>query len=143
MNSRSSVQSETREANMLNDNQKRKISATLRFLDADISELEQLFAGNNDIPHQKRKNLTDLLSLAAQRSQGLSAAYDLQERPQTAIRKAISILSSLWVDLQDIKADKLRNYGTVSSEIESDFDPEIDKIMDLISQMQRILRNRS
>ena len=127
---------------MLNDNQKRKISTTLRFLGTDLLKLEQIFSGDNDIPPSHRKDLIDLVSLAGQRSDDLSAIFDLHERRMTASREAIGILSALWVDLQEIRADKLRSYGKVSSEVESDLDPEIDKIMNLISEMQRILRRR-
>ena len=145
MKSNSSWQSNIRPsgANMLNDNQRRKISVTIRFLKADLSKLEQLFTGDNDIPPSKRKDLMDLIALAGERHDARSAAFDLQERSETASREASGILSALWVDLQEIKAKKLRSYGEVSSEVESDFDPEIDKIMDLISEMQRILRRRS
>ncbi|MDA8157229.1 MAG: hypothetical protein M0Z52_12395 [Actinomycetota bacterium] len=127
---------------MLKDNQKRKISATIRFLKADLNELEQLFAGSNDISYQKRKELMDLISLVGERSDALSAEFNLQKMAETASQKALGILSSLWVDLQEIKAVKLRSYGEVSPEVESDLDPEVDRIMDLISEMQRILRRR-
>ncbi len=129
-------------ASMLNDNQKRKISTAIRFLKADLSKLEQIFSDNNDIPLSNSKELLNLISLAEQRSDDLSATFDLKKRPATASREAMGILSALWADLQEIKADKLRSYGKVSSEVESDLDPEIDKIMDLISDMQRILRRR-
>jgi hypothetical protein len=128
---------------MLNDNQKRKISATIRFLKVDLSTLEKLFTGNNDIPSSKRKDLIDLVSLVKERSDALSETFGFQERKEAASREALGILSALWVDLKEIKADKLRSYGKVSSEEESDFDPEIDRIMDLISEMQRVLRRRS
>jgi len=85
----------------------------------------------------------DLISLVEERSDAMHAAFDLQEGTKTASREAIGILSALWGDLKEIKADKLRSYGEVSSEVESDFDPEIDKLMDLISEMQRIIRRRS
>lgn len=128
---------------MLTDNQKRRIAITIRFLREDLHKLEQLLTGDNDISPNKRKDLLDTISLVRQRSDALSADFDLQERPGTASREANGILSALWADLQEIKSDKLRSYGKVSPEIESDFDPEIDRIMDLISEMQRILRRRS
>lgn len=144
MKSNSSWQSNIRPGGgtMLKDNQKRKISATIRFLKSDLRELEQLFNSNSDISPHKSKELMELISLVGERGYALSEAFNLQESAGTASQKALGILSALWVDLPEIKAKKLRSYGEVSPEIESDLDPEVDRIMDLISEMQRILRRR-
>lgn len=130
-------------SNVLTDNQRRKILVTIRFLEEDLKKLEQLFTDNNDMPPFKRKDLIDLLLLTGERSGALSEAFGLWDGTASASREALSILSALWSNLQEIKADKLRNYGTVSSEVELELDPDIDKIMDLISKMQQILRRRS
>ncbi len=127
---------------MLIDNQRRKISTTIRFLKADFYELEQLFTNGNDISPQKRKGLMELISLAGERTDALSEKFDLREDSGPASQKALGILSALWIDLQEIKADRLRSHGEVSTEVELELDLEVDRLMDLISEMQRALRRR-
>lgn len=144
MKSKSSWHNNTRrgDGSMLTDNQRRKISTTIRFLKADFYELKQLFTIGGDISPQKGRELMELISLAGERTGCLSEKFDLREGSGSASQKAFGLLSALWIDLQEIKAERLRSHGEVSEEVELELDPEVDKIMDLISEMQRTLRRK-
>jgi hypothetical protein len=55
-------------------------------------------------------------------------------------RQILSDLSYCWEILEGSKAKKLRGYGEVAEGLEEVLDPQINIIVDLITEMENILK---
>lgn len=134
----------------LNEPHRRGLSATFRMLEEMMCEIETMINNDgyggilividNDISTQAREEIAKRIKLVREKVIRLSKQFAL-EMKQT--KSSIQILADLfycWEILEGSKAKKLRSYGEVAEGLEEVLDPQINTIIDLITEMENILK---
>jgi hypothetical protein len=134
----------------LNEYQRRGLSATFRTLEEMMHEIETMinsdgFEGNlividNDISLQAREEILKRIRLIREKISRLSKQFSLEMKQMKSSRQMLSDLSYCWEILAGSKAKKLRGYGEVAEGLEEVLDPQINTIVDLIIEMENILK---
>jgi hypothetical protein len=138
------------EASMLNEYQRRGLSATFRILEEMMFEIETRinsdgFKGNlividNDISSQAREEIVKRIKLVKEKVSRLSKQFNLEMKQTKSSSQILADLSYCWEILEGSKAKKLRGYGEVAEGLEEVFDPQINTIIDLITEMENLIK---
>ena len=134
----------------LNEYQRRGLSATFRTLEEMMHEIETMINGDgykgslleidNDSSPQAREEILKRIRLIRGEISRLSKQFSLEMKQMKSSRQMLSNLSYCWEILEGSKAKKLRGYGEVAEGLEQVLDPHINTIVDLIAEMENILR---
>jgi len=134
----------------LNEYQRRGLSATFRTLEEMMQEIEtvinsdgykgSLLEIDNDSSPQAREEILKRIRLIRGEISRLSKQFSLEMKQMKSSRQMLSNLSYCWEILEGSKAKKLRGYGEVAEGLEQVLDPHINTIVDLIAEMENILR---
>ena len=134
----------------LNEYQRRGLSATFRTLEEMMQEIEtvinsdgykgSLLEIDNDSSPQAREEILKRIQLIREKIARLSKQFFLEMKQMKSSRQILSDLSYCWEILEGSKAKKLRGYGEVAEGLEEVLDPQINTIVDLITEMENILR---
>jgi len=134
----------------LNEYQRRGLSATFRTLEEMMQEIEtvinsdgykgSLLEIDNDISPQAREEILKRIGLIREKIGRLSKQFSLEMKQMKSSRQMLSDLSYCWEILEGSKAKKLRGYGEVAEGLEEVLDPQINIIVDLITEMENILK---
>jgi len=135
---------------MLNDSQKRRVSVTLSSFEEDLHNMERLLESadyvgvvhemENDIPAPARKALIDTIDGIKNRIQTLVKRFDIERDRRSLRRQLFARLIYNWTTLEEIKTKHLRGYGAVAQVLKQTLDPELDAIIGLIREMERLLQ---
>lgn len=134
---------------MLNVSQKRRVSVTLSSLEEDLHDMERLLKSedyigivyemDNDIPSPAKNALIRKIAQVKNRIRSLAERFDL-ERERRSLRRQLSArLTYVWTTIEEIKTRHLRGYGAVAEGLKDTLDPELDAIIGLIQEMERLL----
>jgi len=138
-------------ADMLNRSQTNALTVTLRNLERALLDVESLCSDDTNeqtgillrrsnplTPSQRTELATQLAE--ARRGLGLLAEqFALPTQVEDEARAARSKLVISWATLEDIKSRKLGRYGKVSAALEEDLDPQINRLIEVVNAMERIL----
>ena len=134
----------------LNEYQRRGLSATFRTLEEMMHEIETMINGDgykgslleidNDSSPQAREEILKRIRLIRGEISRLSKQFSLEMKQMKSSRQMLSNLSYCWEILEGSKAKKLRGYGEVAEGLEEVLDPQINTILDLITEMENILK---
>ena len=134
----------------LNEYQRRGLSATFRTLEEMMQEIEtvinsdgykgSLLEIDNDSSPQAREEILKRIQLIREKIGRLSKQFSLEMKQMKASRQILSDLSYCWEILEGSKAKKLRGYGEVAEGLEEVLDPQINIIVELITEMENILK---
>jgi hypothetical protein len=134
----------------LNEYQRRGLSATFRTLEEMMHEIETIINGDgykgslleidNDISPQAREESLKRIGLIREKISHLSKQFSLEMKQMKSSRQMLSDLSYCWEILEGSKAKKLRGYGEVAEGLEEVLDPQINIIVELITEMENILK---
>jgi hypothetical protein len=134
----------------LNEYQRRGLSATFRTLEEMMHEIETMINGDgykgslleidNDISPQAREESLKRIGLIREKISHLSKQFSLEMKQMKSSRQMLSDLSYCWEILEGSKAKKLRGYGEVAEGLEEVLDPQINIIVELITEMENILK---
>jgi len=134
----------------LNEYQRRGLSATFRTLEEMMQEIEtvinsdgykgSLLEIDNDSSPQAREEILKRIQLIREKIARLSKQFFLEMKQMKSSRQILSDLSYCWEILEGSKAKKLRGYGEVAEGLEEVLDPQINTILDLITEMENILK---
>ena len=134
---------------MLNDSQKRRVSVTLSSLEEDFHDMERLLLSldyvgavhemENDIPAPARNALIDKIGGIKNRIRTLAERFDIERERRSLRRQLFARLTYNWTTLEEIKTRYLRGYGMAAEVLKETLDPELDAIIDLIREMERLL----
>ena len=134
---------------MLNEAQNRRVSVTLRSLEEDLHDMERLLEGgdyigiihemDNDIPARAKDALNRKISQVKYRIRALAERFDLERQQVSVSRQLFARLTYDWTTIEEIKTRHLRGYGTTAEGLKETLDPELDAIIGLIQEMERLL----
>jgi hypothetical protein len=137
------------EAYMLNEPQRRGLSATFRILEEMMHEIETMinsdvFEGNlividNDISPEAREEIVNRIRHVREKVSRLSKQFALEMKQTKSSRRILADLSYCWEILEGSKAKKLRGYGEVAEGLEELLDPQIDAIIGIITDMENLI----
>jgi len=135
---------------ILNEPQRRGLSATFRILEEMMHEIETMitsdrFKGNlieidNDVSPGAREESVKRIKLVREKVSRLSKQFSLEMKQTKSSSQILADLSYCWEILEGSKAKKLRGYGEVAEGLEEVLDPQINTIIDLITEMENILK---
>jgi len=125
---------------MLNEGQRRHLSATLRVAEERLLTLQQRL--QQEAPHHTLAEIDDDLS-ATERPLVLhtithvlrliaeaSTTFHLSPTHQSLRRRVVAELSITWADLQGATSTHLRAYGTTDPRLRDVLDPLLERIAD-------------
>jgi hypothetical protein len=134
----------------LNEYQRRGLSVTFKILEEMMCEIETMInsgglKGNlmvieNDVPPQAREELIERIQLVSEKAIRISKQFGLEMKQTKSSSQILADLSYCWETLEGSKAKKLRGYGEVAEGLEEVLDPQINAIIDLVTEMENILR---
>lgn len=133
---------------MLNEGQRRHLSATLRLAEDRLLDLQRqlkdgypgrLLTIDADLTPAERAiveaNIVDLLQQIADAGQRLGVTPGWQ-----SLRRAVvGTLSVIWADLQDAQSASLNAYGETDPRLPAILDPLIERMADELIELCRIL----
>jgi len=141
---------EVNSSTSLNEYQRRGLSATFKTLEEMMHEIGTMINGDgykgslleidNDISPQAREEILKRIGLIREKISHLSKQFSLEMKQMKSSRQMLSDLSYCWEILEGSKAKKLRGYGEVAEGLEEVLDPQINIIVELITEMENILR---
>jgi hypothetical protein len=135
----------------LNATQSTALAVTLRNLERALLDVEALCSDDraeqlgillrmtNPLTQAQRAGLAAQLAEARRTLALLATRFALPSQSEDQARSARSKLVIAWATLEDIKSYKLGRYGKVSPALEEDLDPQIDKLIGVVTAMERIL----
>jgi hypothetical protein len=138
------------ESSMLNEPQRRGLSATFRTLEEMMYETETMINSDgyrgtlleikNDISPPAREKILKRIRLVREKVSRLSKQFALDMKQMKSSRKILADLSYCWEILEGSKARRLRGYGEVAEGLEERLDPQIDAIIDLITETGNVIK---
>lgn len=134
----------------LNEPQRRGLSATFRTLEEMMYEIEtvinsggyrgSLLEIDNDISPQAKEEVLKRIRLIREKISRLSKQFSLEMKQMKSSRQIFADLSYCWEILEGSKAKKLRGYGEVAEGLKEILDPQINTIIDLITDMENLIK---
>jgi len=134
----------------LNEYQRRGLTATFRILEEMMHEIETMinsdgFEGNlividNNISSQAKEEILKRIHLVREKVSRLSEQFALEMKQTKSSSQILADLSYCWEILEGSKAKKLKGYGEVAEGLEKVLDPQINTIIDIITEMENILK---
>lgn len=138
-------------SDLLNSYQKNSLTVVLRILEERLRRIERWLQGYEEsgILYQYRLNLSSeqrgdihrQVTQALEHIAELKQRFDLRVIHEDARAMFRSEMSSIWANLCDTRADKLKRYGAVSPRLASMLDPSIDALVDLSLSIALSLKN--
>jgi hypothetical protein len=135
---------------MLNEYQRRSLKVPLSIVEKSLRDIEKilnendhsgvLYTFSNNIPVTAKEKVSLLISKAYGKIRNVAERFNLEKEFKNANREAFAKLPHCWEMLEDTKAKKLKRYGDVAEGLEEVLDPQIKAIIDLITEMENILR---
>jgi hypothetical protein len=125
------------------------MSVTLRSLEEDLHDMERLLRSedyigivyemDNDIPAPAKNAYIRKIAQVRDRIRSLAERFDLEREQKSLIRQLSARLTYDWTTIEEIKTRHLRGYGTTAEGLKETLDPELDAIIGLIQEMERLL----
>jgi hypothetical protein len=134
----------------LNEPQRRGLSATFRMLEEMMHEIEtvinsggyrgSLLEIDNDISPQAKEEVLKRIRLIREKISRLSKQFAFEMKQMKSSRQILADLSYCWEILEGSRAKKLRGYGEVAEGLKEILDPQINTIIDLITDMENLIK---
>ncbi len=134
---------------MLNENQKRALSITLRIVEKELRDIEHVLGSSDDIgilyemkqnipPAVKDEVFKEIVQIK-ERIKAVAEKFDLGQESINANKEALRALPYCWEILEDAKARGMKKYGDVANGLKDILDPQISIIIDLILKIEHLL----
>lgn len=134
---------------MLNDSQKRRVSIVLNILEEDLHDMERLLHSedyigivhemDNDIPLPVKKALIEKIGWIKDRIHIVAERFNLKREQKSLSRQFYGRLTCDCTALEESKTQYLKGYGSVTEGLNDTLDPELDAVIGLIREMERLL----
>jgi|GEM_PF-2121452 len=135
---------------MLNEAQKRSLSAALRIVEEYLREIEGMLASGdytgilseriNDVSDGERAGILEKAALIREGIKIVAEKFNLDRRRTSISGEALARLASCWEILSDSTAGRLKRYGAVDKRVEKILDPQVDALIALLGEIERKLR---
>ncbi len=134
---------------MLNEAQKRSLSAIFQIVEDRLREMEIALTSAgyigilrekiNDVPPEVRPAVFEKSRLIRERITILADKLHLEKRRTATTSETLARLSYCWEILQDAKTKHLKRFGQPNAGLKEILDPQIDAIIDLLQEIERLL----
>lgn len=133
----------------LNENQKRGLEVTLRLLEVTLDDIDTMLERDRDgtlyavrarIPPERTGELSRLSGEARALLADLARRYDLMKEERDGARIISGQLAARWEALEDARPVKLARYGPVDPELVPELGPAVERLIDLVLAMERLIR---
>jgi len=135
---------------MLNEFQKRGITAILRTVEEHLRSIEAmldredypgiLYEWKNDLPDNAKHLLSERIRNVRVAIEQAAGRFALEKRERRASDDAFGKLPYCWQILEEAKAARLVRYGEVAEGLDRELDPLIEMIITLVLEMESILQ---
>lgn len=123
---------------------------TLRSLEEDLHEMERLLQSedyvgivhemDNDIPASAKNALIEKIAGIKNRIHTLAERFGLEREQRSVSKQLFARLTYDWTTIEEIKTRHLKGYGAVAERLKDTLDPELDAIIGLIWEMERLVQ---
>src|SRR5574337_70578 len=134
---------------MLNKDQRKGLSIVLCTVEENIQDIERMLNNGTymgilydvkcNIPLEVKEEILKTVSLIKDRIKIISKRFALEKEYREVAKKIFSKLSSCWEIIEGVKTKRLKKYGAVTHELDNVLDPQLNIIIDLISETERLL----
>jgi len=135
---------------MLNEFQKRGVTAVLRIVEEHMRRIEGMldekeYAGilyewKNDLPDNAKHLLSERIRNVRVAIEQAGNRFSLEKQDRRASDDAFGKLPYCWQILEEAKAARLVRYGEVAEGLDRELDPLIEMIITLVLEMESILQ---
>lgn len=140
---------EGRPDDLLNEHQRRALSARLTMLDRFLYDVEQLLSGSsprgemfeviNDLTEEQQERALSLVNEARNELSSARGQLNLTVKREYVHRWLSGHLSIFWTMLEDSRAAKLGGFGDVSPALQVELDPKIENLISIINSLKAIV----
>lgn len=130
---------------MLNENQRRGLSISLRIVEENMQDIEQILNSGSytgtlydlryNISSEIKEEILRRISLIRERIKIISDRFALEKEYKEVTKKIFGKFFSCWETVEGVKAKRLKGYGAVSDELYHVLDPQLNIIADLIKEL--------
>lgn len=138
---------------MLNKDQERGLSIALRIVEENIHDIEQmlnrgsytgiLYDMRHNISPEIKEEIFKRVFLIKDKIRVISNKFTLEKEYREVLRDILGKLFSSWEIVENVKAKKLKRYGTVSEGLDHMLDPQLCIITDLMMNIEHLLLGTS
>lgn len=128
-------------AHLLNSSQRNSLAVVLNGFEKDLREAAvwlrsggvsgMLYERTLALPPENRAEALALIEQALAEIGRLAAALELRPTAEDLSRRIAAMMSLNWVNLVDVRADKLRRYGAVDPALGEVLDPRVERLAEL------------
>ena len=137
------------QSELLNENQRRALSARLAMLDRFFYDVEQLlicdaprgemFEVINDLTEDQKENVLSLLNEGRREIHASRRRFNLEAKREYLHRMMAGHLSIFWTILEDCRAAKLGGFGEVSPGLNAELDPKIESLIRIVNSLKSVV----
>ena len=140
-------------AGLLRENHRRVLANTLRRVELAVWHLEKqltrettprltLTRFTHPPTAEQRSLLLQLAKQIRQQITRLATDYQLEVGEQHMLRAIMGEFTLLWCDLEDVRPQKLRAYGTVNPQLQAVLDPPLQRLIELVLAVDGVASGR-
>ena len=137
------------QSELLNEHQRRALSARLAMLDRFFYDVEQLlicdaprgemFEVINDLTEDQKENVLSLLNEGRREIHASRHRFNLEAKREYVHRMMAGHLSIFWAILEDCRAAKLGGFGEVSPGLNAELDPKIESLISVVNSLKSVV----
>lgn len=134
---------------MLNKDQKKGLTIALRIVEENMQKIEQLLENKTYegilydtkccVTPDVKEEILKRVSFLKARINYISDMFVLEKEYREGLRKIFGILPSCWEIIENVKSKRLKRYGDVQDGLDNALDPQLNRITDLILEMEHLL----
>lgn len=134
---------------LLNENQRRALSARLAMLDRFFSDIEQLLNGDgqrgemfeviNDLTDDQKEKVLSLLDDGRREIRASRHQFNLEVKREYVHRMIAGHLSIFWTILEDSRAAKLEGFGEVAPGLTAELDSKVDSLIRVVNSLKSVV----
>lgn len=134
---------------LLNENQRRALSARLAMLDRFFSDIEQLLNGDgrrgemfeliNDLTDDQKEKVLSLLDDGRREIRASRHQFNLEVKREYVHRMMAGHLSIFWTILEDSRAAKLEGFGEVAPGLSAELDSKVESLIRVVNSLKSVV----
>jgi len=129
--------------------QKNSISSVLLILDETMDEIEELCISKdkkgilydvvNNLSEKEKGRVVEDINRIREIIREIAKGINIKKKRYETKRLISSRIASLWEMIYEIESNRLKGYGDVSKSLREYLDPEVDKIIHLLNDIEGVL----
>ena len=129
--------------------QKNSISSVLLILDETMDEIEELCMTQdekgilydvvNNLSEKEKGRVVEDINRIREVIREIARGINIKKKRYETKRLISSRIASLWEMIYEIESNRLKGYGDISKSLKEYLDPEVDKIIHLLNDIEGVL----